>query len=140
MPWFVSPRVYPVWNSLYFLDLIDYFLFHGREVFDYNCFKNFLKSFIFLFFFCRCCSVTQSSPTLCNPVDCSTPGFLVLHHLPELAQTHVHWVRIPMIWMLICLLPDVSETILNSFHSFFFILLLSSYFHHSFSSLIHSSA
>ena len=33
--------------------------------------------------------------------------------------------------MLICLLPEVSETILNSFHSFFFILLLSSYFHHS---------
>ena len=30
--------------------------------------------------------------TLCNPMDCSTPGFPVLHHLPELAQTHVHWV------------------------------------------------
>ena len=29
---------------------------------------------------------------LCNPVDCSTPGFSVLHHLPELAQTHVHLV------------------------------------------------
>ena len=27
-----------------------------------------------------------------SPMDCSTPGFLVLHHLPELAQTHVHWV------------------------------------------------
>ena len=25
-------------------------------------------------------------------MDCSTPGFLVLHHLLELAQTHVHWV------------------------------------------------
>ena len=30
--------------------------------------------------------------TLCNPMDCSTPGFPVPHHLPELAQTHVHWV------------------------------------------------
>ena len=30
--------------------------------------------------------------TLCDPTDCSTPGFLVLHHLPEFAQTHVHWV------------------------------------------------
>ena len=39
-----------------------------------------------------CCSVTQSRLTLCDPMDCSTPGFLVLHHLPELAQTHVHWV------------------------------------------------
>ena len=27
-----------------------------------------------------------------RPMDCSTPGFPVLHHLPELAQTHVHWV------------------------------------------------
>ena len=39
---------------------------------------------------CCCCSVTQSCPTLCDPMNCSTPGFLVLHHLPELAQTHVH--------------------------------------------------
>ena len=38
------------------------------------------------------CSVTQSCPTLCNPMDCYTLGFPVLHHLPELAQTHVHWV------------------------------------------------
>ena len=30
--------------------------------------------------------------TLCDPMDCSTPGFPVLHYLPELAQTHVHWV------------------------------------------------
>ena len=41
-----------------------------------------------------CCfpSVAQSCPTLCDPMDCSTPGFPVHHHLPELAQTHVHWV------------------------------------------------
>ena len=39
-----------------------------------------------------CCSVTKSRPTLCNPMDCSTPGFPVLHHLLEFAQTHVHWV------------------------------------------------
>ena len=30
--------------------------------------------------------------TLCDPMDCSTPGFPVHHHLPELAQTHVHRV------------------------------------------------
>ena len=41
---------------------------------------------------CCCCSVAQSYPTLCNPMDCSTPGFPVLYHLSELAQTHVHWV------------------------------------------------
>ena len=43
-------------------------------------------------FFCCCCSVAQSCLTLWGPVDCSTPGFPVLHHLLELAQTHVHWV------------------------------------------------
>ena len=37
-------------------------------------------------------SVTQSCLTLCDPMDCSTPGFPVHHQLPELAQTHVHWV------------------------------------------------
>ena len=37
-------------------------------------------------------SVTQSCLTLCNPMDCSTPGFPVHHHLPELAQTYVHWI------------------------------------------------
>ena len=31
-------------------------------------------------------------PTLCDPMDCSTPGFPVLHYLLEFAQTHVHWV------------------------------------------------
>ena len=37
-------------------------------------------------------SVTQSCPTLCDPMDCSTPGFIVHHQLLELAQTHVHGV------------------------------------------------
>ena len=36
--------------------------------------------------------VDQSYPTLCDPMDCSTPGFPVHHQLLELAQTHVHWV------------------------------------------------
>ena len=37
-------------------------------------------------------SIVQSFLTLCNPIDCSTPGFPVYHQLPELAQTHVHQV------------------------------------------------
>ena len=37
-------------------------------------------------------SVTQSCPTLCDPMDCSTPGFPVHHQLLELAQTYVHRV------------------------------------------------
>ena len=36
------------------------------------------------------CSVIQSCLTLCNAMDCSTSGFCVLHHLPGLAQTHLH--------------------------------------------------
>ena len=35
------------------------------------------------------CSVTKSCLTLCDPVNCTTPGFLV-HYLSELAQTHIH--------------------------------------------------
>ena len=38
-----------------------------------------------------CCSVTRLCPTLCNSMDCSTPGFPVLHYHPEFAQVHVHW-------------------------------------------------
>ena len=38
-------------------------------------------------------SVAQLCPTLCNPMDCSTPGLPVHHQLPEFTQTHVHWVR-----------------------------------------------
>ena len=34
----------------------------------------------------------QSYPTLCDPMDCSIPGFPVHNQLPELAQTHVHRV------------------------------------------------
>ena len=37
-------------------------------------------------------SVAQSCLTLCDPMDCSTPGLPVHHQLPELAQTHVHQV------------------------------------------------
>ena len=37
-------------------------------------------------------SVTQSYPTLCDPMNRSTPGLPVHHQLPEFTQTHVHWV------------------------------------------------
>ena len=43
--WCVSPLVYPVWDSLCLLDLIDYFLFHVGEIFNYNLFKNFFIAF-----------------------------------------------------------------------------------------------
>ena len=37
-------------------------------------------------------SIPQSCPTLCDPMDCSTPGFSVHHQYPEPAQTHVRRV------------------------------------------------
>ena len=41
---------------------------------------------------CCFCSIAQLCSTLCDPMDCSMPGFPVLHQLLELAQTHVRWV------------------------------------------------
>ena len=35
---------------------------------------------------------------LCDPMNCSMPGFPVLHCLPEFSQTHVHWVSEPWIF------------------------------------------
>ena len=51
-----------------------------------------LRNKISVCFYHCCCSVAQSYLTLCNPMDCSTAGFPILHYLPEFAQTHVHWV------------------------------------------------
>ena len=42
--------------------------------------------------YCYCFPVAKSWPTLCDPIDCSTPGSSVLHYLTEFAQTQVHWV------------------------------------------------
>ena len=48
--------------------------------------------YIYIYNYVLYFSVAQSCPTLCDPIDCRTSGFPVLHYLPELAQTHVHWV------------------------------------------------
>ena len=85
------PRVYPVWDSLCFLDLGDYFLSHVRKIFHYKLLKYFLRPFLFLLFFW-------------DPYNSKVGVFNVV--------------------------PEVSEAVLNSFHSFFFILLPGYYFHH----------
>ena len=41
---------------------------------------------------CCCCSITKSCLILCDPMDCSMPGFPVLHYLLEFAQPRVHCV------------------------------------------------
>ena len=67
------------------LNLTDILIldFHPLELWEINvcCLSHFCS-----------CSVAQSCPTLCDPMNCSMPGFPVLHHLLEFAQTHVHWV------------------------------------------------
>ena len=46
----------------------------------------------FLWYSVQFSSVAQSCPTLCNPMNCSTPGLPVHHHLLEFTQTHIHRV------------------------------------------------
>ena len=50
LSWHVSPWVYPLWDSLCLLDLMDYFLFHVQKIFNHYVFKNFVIPFLFLFF------------------------------------------------------------------------------------------
>ena len=59
-------------------------------------------------------SVAQSCPTLCDPMDCSTPGLPVHHQLPEFTQTYVHRVSDANHLILCCpllLLPSVLPSI-----------------------------
>ena len=77
-------------NMIWGIDPSSYLFWH----LDIQLFQHYLSK-IALFplnHFCWYCSVAQAFLTLCDPMDCSTPDFLVLQHLLELAQTHAHWV------------------------------------------------
>ena len=60
-------------------------------------------------------SVAQSCPTLCDPMNCSTPGLPVHHQLPESTQTHVHCVGDAINHLILChsllLLPSIFPSI-----------------------------
>ena len=74
----------------------------------------FIERFIFHFHSFSLSSVIQPCPTLCNPIDCSMPGFPVRHQLLELVQTHVHQVGNaiqPSHPLLSLLLPSVFPSI-----------------------------
>ena len=60
-----------------------------------------------------CCSVTQSCPALCDPMDHSTPGFSVLHYLPDFSQTQSVELMIPSNHLILCfpLLPLIFPRI-----------------------------
>ena len=60
-------------------------------------------------------SVAQSCPTVCNPLDCSTPGFPVHHQFPEPTETHVHELVMSSNHLILCspllLLPSIFPSI-----------------------------
>ena len=69
-------------------------------------------------FFSSVSSVTQSCPTLCNPMDCSMPDFPIHHKLPEFAQTHAHWVGDAIQPSILCC-PLLPPSIFASISVFF---------------------
>ena len=80
-------------NEGLFLDssfcFINIFVFVPKPYgLDYSCV---LCIYVFFCMFC-CCSVAKLCLTLCNPMDCSTPGFPVLHYLPGVCSKFVCWV------------------------------------------------
>ena len=106
-----------------------------KSSFERSLFKSFVpllpfwgeELFVFLLYllsYC-CCSVAMSCPTLCDLMDCSTPGSAVLHYLLEFAQIPIHWVS-DAVWpsrplcpllLLLSLFPSIrvfsSESVLH---------------------------
>ena len=72
--------------SLLHKELLMHLVWFGKSEFIHSVLRIHLLDNM------RYSSAAQSCPTVCDPMDCSTPGFPVLHHLPEFAQTHVHGV------------------------------------------------
>ena len=63
----------------------------GRWWGQWNSYLPVLTSCPALCIFC-CCSVAKACLALCNPMDCSMPGFPIFHYLLECAQIHVYWI------------------------------------------------
>ena len=109
---------------MHFLDLIDYFLSNIGENFNYNLFKIFSYPFFFSSSSSAAAKLLQLCLTLCDPRDGSPPGSSVpgiLFFFWDPCNSNVGVSDI---------VSEVSETIFSSFHSFNFILLFRSYFHH----------
>ena len=76
--------------------------------------RDLLKSYISLpVCFCCCCSVAKSCPDLCNPMNRSTAGFPVLHHLLEHAWSHVQWLVMPSNHLHLCHPLPLPSVFLN---------------------------
>ena len=81
---FRPPRSYPRPSRDSVIDLELFLLSQIWDSWDFSCFQLSQQSCLIS------CSVNHLGSTLCDPMDYSMPGFPVLHHLLELAQTHVH--------------------------------------------------
>ena len=79
-------------HNLIFSFLTFYFVLEYSQLTTLWNFRWTVKQSCWVRHTCCGCSVVKSCPTLCDPMNCSMPGFPVLHHLLEFAQTPVHWV------------------------------------------------
>ena len=84
-------------SSLYILEIILCWIASFTNIFSHSkgyLFVLFMVSFAVqkLLSLIQFSSVAQSCPTLCDPMECSTPGLPVHHQLLEFTQTRVHWV------------------------------------------------
>ena len=80
-----KPGVFQVMWPFLLLEWVPWFFFLVFCILSWN--RN-LKVIVSVQF----SSVAQSCPTLCNPMNRSTPGLPIHHQLPEFTETHVHWV------------------------------------------------
>ena len=94
--------IYPDWCSLYSFGLCLLAWFDFFPSWNLIAILSFLSTSVIKF-----SSVAQLCSTLCDPMECSTPGFPVHHHLLEFAQIHVHWIgdAINLILCRLLLLP-----------------------------------
>ena len=87
-----SLRPFPgKWGQSYFLVLFAFFILFLSQVYCGVSLRA--ASHVTQFSSVHFSSVTQSCPTLCDPMNGKTPGLPVHHRLPEFTQTHVHRVR-----------------------------------------------
>ena len=88
-------------NSIFFHVFVRDFILKNFYILQFwkiimlvlNSSLTYIVCVLFLSFSVQFSSVTKSCPTLCDPMNCSTPALPVHYHLPEFTQTHVHWVN-----------------------------------------------
>ena len=111
MSWGVSPWLYPVWDSLGFLDLSEYFLPHFREVFNYYLPKYFVMVFLFVFFFW-------------DSYDSNVGVFNIVPEVPEVVLISFNFFSFSSLLHLFLpfyLLSHLSSIFYLTYHSIFYL-------------------